>query len=236
MLRVWFPRREGGRGLVVQFLRLKRTVRPPEEPQANPPVRQAGGTPEADRFRLFPSPAPRAAPPLMHLQGRPVFAAAYRLVDHCYNVTFTQRNGSFTLRPQGALACTFRVYLPYGNRVVLNLRVGDSRLEGDGPSTWSHCTKPGDPKNTSKSFLGRTKSSSAFLQVISAPSESSPPLGVRMSYRAEPVERVVGVCEFGGGAAAVLCYGGRGRPVVVATGGDGVRAQGRTSRQHPQRA
>nr|CAI5845631.1 unnamed protein product [Callosobruchus analis] len=240
--RVWFPRREGGRGLVVQFLRLNvpcgkgyihlsgwnGTQRNGVHPKSHKQTHLCGKLeehPEADRSAFFPSPAPRAAPPLMHLQGRPVFAAAYRLVDHCYNVTFTQRNGSFTLRPQGALACTFRVYLPYGNRVVLNLRVGDSRLEGasgkletptnlqspgnddgtcqglltklqDGPSTWSHCTKPGDAE---KHIEIVSRENKIVLQVIvsSAPSESSPALGVRMSYRAEPVERVVGVCEFG---------------------------------------
>ncbi|VEN52903.1 unnamed protein product, partial [Callosobruchus maculatus] len=122
--RVWFPRREGGRGLVVQLLRLNvpcargyvhlsgwnGTQRNGVHPKSHKQTHLCGKLeehPEADRSAFFPSPASRAAPPLMRLQGRPVFAAAYRLVDHCYNVTFTQRNGSFALRPQGTLACTF---------------------------------------------------------------------------------------------------------------------------------
>ncbi|CAH2007628.1 unnamed protein product [Acanthoscelides obtectus] len=248
--RVWFPRREGGRGLVVQLIRLNvpcargyvhlsgwnGTQRNGGHPKSHKQTHLCGKLeehPESDRSAFFPSPAPRAAPPLMRLQGRPVFAAAYRLVDHCYNVTFTQRNGNFTLRSQAALSCTFRIYLPYGNRVALSLKVGDSRTAGggdkletttnlqspvngdhtcqglltklqDGSSTWSHCTKVGDPERHIE-IVSRENKIVLKVTVRSAPTAPSPSLSMRMSYRAEPIERVVGVCEFGWAALRQFC-------------------------------
>jgi hypothetical protein len=67
----------------------------------------------------------------MHTHGNPVFTLSYHLVDYCYNVTFVARNGSFELKPTGELQCTFKIYLPYGNRVALNLQIGDSTSTGE---------------------------------------------------------------------------------------------------------
>lgn len=82
---------------------------------------------ENDRHVYFPF---SHTPPVMHTHGNPVFGLSYHLVDYCYNVTFVARNGSFELKPQGELQCTFRIYLPFGNRVALNLQIGDSTSTG----------------------------------------------------------------------------------------------------------
>ncbi|KAH0816880.1 hypothetical protein GEV33_005911 [Tenebrio molitor] len=84
--------------------------------------------PESDRHVYFPF---SHTPPVMHTHGNPVFTLSYHLVDYCYNVTFVARNGSFELKPTGELQCTFKIYLPYGNRVALNLQIGDSTSTGE---------------------------------------------------------------------------------------------------------
>uniref|UniRef100_A0A6E8PJD8 Uncharacterized protein n=1 Tax=Aedes aegypti TaxID=7159 RepID=A0A6E8PJD8_AEDAE len=63
------------------------------------------------------------------VHNRAVFSFNYRLVDYCYNVTLSDRNGSVLLRPLRGLDCRFKIHLPYGNRVRLRLVVnadGDS--------------------------------------------------------------------------------------------------------------
>ncbi|CAG9827097.1 unnamed protein product [Diabrotica balteata] len=88
--------------------------------------------PEVDRHVYFPAPSPLSSStwvhtrPAMHLQGQPVFYISYHLVDYCYNITFLTRNGSFELNPKGELLCTFKIHLPYGNRVALKLWIGDN--------------------------------------------------------------------------------------------------------------
>nr|CAD7435178.1 unnamed protein product [Timema monikensis] len=69
-----------------------------------------------------------------NFQGSPVFAFIYHLVDYCYNVTLTSSNDTLTLRPHQGLHCTFRIHLPYGNRVSVQLQVGeDPPLETEYP-------------------------------------------------------------------------------------------------------
>ncbi|XP_074034889.1 uncharacterized protein [Leptinotarsa decemlineata] len=160
----------------------------------------------------------------MQIQGRPIFTISYHLVDYCYNLTFVARNGSYELKSAGDLECTFKIYLPYGNRVALKLRIGDSLVTSspetslnfqdfrngentcgglltqlqDGPSSWSHCTKPGDSERQIEIVSRENK---VVLKVVVRSSDGSldktGSLGLKMSYRAEPVESVVGVCEFG---------------------------------------
>ncbi|XP_044766739.1 uncharacterized protein LOC123322787 [Coccinella septempunctata] len=79
--------------------------------------------PESDRRIYFPA---SHTPPVMRLMNNPVFTLSYRLVDYCYNITFVKKNGSFELKPTGELMCTFKIYLPHGNRVALSLRIGES--------------------------------------------------------------------------------------------------------------
>lgn len=61
---------------------------------------------------------------------------AYKLVDHCYNITFLDYNSSFTIEPTKlALRCHFKIHLPFGNDIQLKLRLNgnifDSKLVGE---------------------------------------------------------------------------------------------------------
>lgn len=78
---------------------------------------------ESDRKIYFPASHTSS---IIRLMNNPVFTLSYHLVDYCYNITFTTKNGSFHLKPTGELMCTFKIYLPYGNRVALSLKIGDS--------------------------------------------------------------------------------------------------------------
>lgn len=81
-----------------------------------------------ERHIYFPSSHTR---PFMYLQGGPIFSISYRFVDYCYNVTFTTRNGSYELKPNGDLQCTFKIFLPYGYRVAIKLKIGDNTTLGE---------------------------------------------------------------------------------------------------------
>lgn len=65
-----------------------------------------------------------STPVRLTVVGRPVFSLKYHLVDYCFNITYTQKNHSFEINPSGELLCNYRVLLPYGYRVSLNLRIG----------------------------------------------------------------------------------------------------------------
>lgn len=60
------------------------------------------------------------------LVNRPQFSVSYRVVDFCYNTTLTDRNHTFFLQPSSNLDCYFKIHLPYGFRIkleiVINLR------------------------------------------------------------------------------------------------------------------
>ncbi|GJQ68780.1 hypothetical protein Trydic_g14718 [Trypoxylus dichotomus] len=89
--------------------------------------------PQLDRRIYFP---PSHTPPFLHLRGNPVFSFNYRLVDYCYNMTFTSRNGSFDLKATKCdLRCTFKIYLPYGHRIALTLIVSGGGETGSDRST-----------------------------------------------------------------------------------------------------
>ena len=52
----------------------------------------------------------------------------YKLVDHCYNITFLERNSSFVIEPTLlALKCHFKIHLPFGNQIELKLRLNGSK-------------------------------------------------------------------------------------------------------------
>lgn len=55
---------------------------------------------------------------------KPTFLIVYKPVDHCYNVTFLERNGSFVIQPTHlALKCHFKIHLPFGNQIKLELHL-----------------------------------------------------------------------------------------------------------------
>lgn len=54
----------------------------------------------------------------------PKFKFIYKLVDHCYNVTFLERNSTFAIAPtNSALKCHFKIHLPFGNQIKLKIRL-----------------------------------------------------------------------------------------------------------------
>lgn len=70
----------------------------------------------------------------IRLVRHPTFRLDYRLVDFCYNVSFTGRNASYRLQPVSALNCSFSVHLPYGNRIELNVATNEPHEYGGGRS------------------------------------------------------------------------------------------------------
>lgn len=77
----------------------------------------------------------------------------------------------------------------------------------DGGYTWSHCTKPGDAERQIEIVSRENK---VVLKVSvrnggGGEGGGASALGLRMMYRAEPVESVVGVCGFGWIALRQFC-------------------------------
>lgn len=138
---LWFPTEETSHGLVVELRRLNVPCSKgfihfsglnvtQQHFRSHKQTHICGKFEEllvSDRLIYFPT---SHTQPFMHLHGNPVFSISYRLVDYCYNITFVTRNGSFELKPVEDLQCNFKIYLPYGNRVALNLRIGDSSSTG----------------------------------------------------------------------------------------------------------
>lgn len=179
---------------------------------------------ESDRHIYFP---PSHTPPFLHIYGNPVFTLNYHLVDYCYNVTFTSRNGSFDLTsPKNDLQCTFKIYLPYGHRIALTLSIGDNsrstsipntstELQNsedtecngllfelhDGDNARSHCTRSGDIERQIEFVSHENK---VILKVLVRNTDGNT-LGMKMRYRAEPVEDLVKTCDFGWVAYRQFC-------------------------------
>ncbi|XP_015833125.1 uncharacterized protein LOC103312261 isoform X4 [Tribolium castaneum] len=227
---VWFPSHDTGHSLVIELTRLNvpcskgyihfsgLNITQHQQFRSHRQAHLCGKLeelPESDRNVYFPF---SHTPPVMHTHGNPVFALSYHLVDYCYNVTFVARNGSFELKPTEELQCTFKIYLPYGNRVALNLQIGDSTSTGtpatdallqnpksgekcdglltqlhDGDNTWSHCTKPGDAERRIEIVSRGNK----VVLRVNVRSSNRGSLGLRMMYHATPIEEIVGACGFG---------------------------------------
>lgn len=236
---VWFPNRETEHGLVIELTRLNvpcsggylhfsiLNATNHQQSRSHRQTRICGKLEQlarSEKYIYFPS---SHIPVFLHLHGSPVFTLNYRLVDHCYNVTFLNRNGSFELNPTNELDCTFHIYLPYGYRVQLLLEVGDSTSTGepetkqsfgelnknssdckglftqllDGENTWSHCTRSGDAEKRIEMVSRENK----VVLKVSVPSVSTSALGLQMSYRAEAVEEITGLCGFGWVAVRQFC-------------------------------
>lgn len=86
-------------------------------------------------------------------------------------------------------------------------RSGENKCEGlltelfDGASVWSHCTKTGDAERQIEIVSRENK----VLLRVTVRSASGGSLGMRMMYRAEPVEEVVGPCDFSWVAFGQFC-------------------------------
>lgn len=70
----------------------------------------------------------------IQLYDSPFFRFTYKLVDHCYNVTLSDKNNTIFLQSQQInLDCNFKIHLPYGNRISFslvtnNLKTNDTTL------------------------------------------------------------------------------------------------------------
>lgn len=71
----------------------------------------------SERTHYFPTHTNTA----VRLHKHPLFRLTYKLVDYCYNVTLTDRNNSYFVQPRSTLECYFRIHMPYGYRIELNL-------------------------------------------------------------------------------------------------------------------
>lgn len=77
----------------------------------------------------------------IQLYDSPFFRFTYKLVDHCYNVTLSDKNNTIFLQSQQInLNCNFKIHLPYGNRISFslvtnNLKTNDTTLHIGGAMT-----------------------------------------------------------------------------------------------------
>lgn len=183
--------------------------------------------PESERRIYFPN--SRNHPPFIHLHGGPIFAFTYHLVDYCYNITFTARNATFELKPNAELHCTLKIFLPYGNRVVLRLEIGDPTVSNlvtqnslytqssetstttrlcsglmvelwDGSSSWMHCSRNGD---AIRNFELESTENRVIMKVIVRGTDHN--LRMRFRYHANPIQEIVQQCSFGWVAVRQFC-------------------------------
>lgn len=90
--------------------------------------------PSNDRIQYFVSYANAS----IHLERDPIFSVNYKLVDYCYNVTMTTHNSSIRLQPLHDLECYFKIHLPYGNRIELNVYQNVHKIRGSMTSNGHH--------------------------------------------------------------------------------------------------
>ncbi|XP_050299041.1 uncharacterized protein LOC126737949 isoform X2 [Anthonomus grandis grandis] len=237
---IWFPSPNDGHGLVVELMRLNvpcskghvhfsgtnQTAKFEHDYTSHKLCGKLEELPESDRNIYFPETS--RSQPFMHVHGNPTFSVSYRLVDYCYNITFVNKEGSVELKPDGQLLCTFRIYMPHGNRIALKLRIGDSLAKDhidtpltlqdlkngnipchglltqlyDADSHWSHCTKQGDEERQIDIV---SKDNKIVLKVTRGAETSGGNLRLRISYKADPDPSVVGLCDFGWVAMRQFC-------------------------------
>lgn len=172
--------------------------------------------PATNRRHLYLSSLSR---PELEIHGRPTFAATYRLVDHCHDVLLTERNGSFEVGPTTKLFCSYKIHLPYGNRVALRLQMGTGPIGRkdpensniihedvhtfcrgmelnliDGESRWKHCSQPGDPLRSVQIISERN---SVRLNISILAKKNSSAMWLKVWWMDKPIEEVIGHCEYG---------------------------------------
>lgn len=165
--------------------------------------------------------------PELELHGRPTFAAIYRLVDHCHDVLLTGRNGSFEVGPTTKLFCSYKIHLPYGNRVALRLQMGTGPIDRkdsensniihedfhtfckgmelnllDGDSRWKHCSQPGDPLRSVQIISERN---SVRLNISILAKKNSSAMWLKVWWMDKPVEEIIGHCDYGWVVSGDFC-------------------------------
>lgn len=78
------------------------------------------------------------------LHKSPLFSLTFKLVDYCYNMTLIERNNSILLEPKDALECYFKIHLPYGNQIELNLFVNSYTKTSNGDEIVAKYAVAGD--------------------------------------------------------------------------------------------
>ncbi|GBP53088.1 hypothetical protein EVAR_43374_1 [Eumeta japonica] len=168
--------------------------------------------------------------PTLEVHGRPTFAATYRLVDRCHGVVLEADNGSFEVGPARALRCSYSVRLPYGRRIVLRLQIGTGALDDtelvvvstdearpercrsmsltleDGDSVWNHCSQNGDPL---RSVQIVSKRNAIRLNISITAREEEEGMWLKAWWMSEPIEELVGACEWGWAASGEWCVSAR---------------------------
>ncbi|CAG4946475.1 unnamed protein product [Parnassius apollo] len=157
--------------------------------------------------------------PEIELHGRPTFAVTYRLVDYCYDVLLTARNGSFEVEPTSKLTCSYKIHLPYGNKVALRLQMGtgptmnrendlaniihedaQAQCKGmelsleDGESQWNHCSQPGDPLRSVQIVSERN---SVRLNISVLGTKNTLAMWLKVWWMDKPIEEIIGHCDYG---------------------------------------
>lgn len=155
----------------------------------------------------------------MELHGRPTFAVVFRQVDHCHDVLLTARNGSFEVGPTTKLQCSYRIHLPFGNRVALRLQMGTGSMtdrESDlsniihedaqalcrgmelslqnGESRWRHCSQPRDPLRNVQIV---SEGNFVRLNISVVAKKNSSAMWLKVWWMDKPTEEVVGQCDYG---------------------------------------
>lgn len=167
--------------------------------------------------------------PEIELHGRPTFAATYRLVDHCHDVLLTDRNGSFEVGPTTKLFCSYKIHLPYGNKIALRLQMGTGTLQKketevsniihedtqthtfckgmelnlvDGDSRWKHCSQPGDPLRSVQIISERN---SVRLNISILAKRNSSAMWLKVWWMDKQVEETIGHCDYGWVVSGDFC-------------------------------
>lgn len=169
--------------------------------------------PEAERLIYFPS----HILPLLHLQSGPKFALSYNLVDHCYSVVMNALNGTFEVKSNRLLECTYKIHVPYGYRISLHLLTGTAdgnhtkffkggvdctemevKLEYEGAGeALLHCATEAFGNVHTVIPENRLSLSVKVLRISD--------LKLKVWYNAEPIEQIVKQCAYGSTAFRQFC-------------------------------
>lgn len=90
----------------------------------------------------------------------PKFTIVYKLVDTCYDVKLLEPNSSFSIKPtQVTLECYFKIHLPFGYQISLNLYLNSDRSSSDTNRNSNSSTPTGDVENIVLNAIKKSKTS-----------------------------------------------------------------------------
>lgn len=155
----------------------------------------------------------------VEIHGRPSFAAVFRQVDHCHDVLLMGRNGSFEVGPTTKLLCSYKIHLPFGNRVALRLQMGAGSMivkDNDvsniihedaqalcrgmelslqnGESRWRHCSQPSDPLRNVQIV---SEGNYIRLNISVLAKKNTSAMWLKVWWMDKPIEEIMGHCDYG---------------------------------------